>query len=211
MGRCLVTVDLRTKDCKTNETDQTYNVVIGCVHLESMSTASERQNQLKITVDKLQANEKAIICGDFNFDSSQNYGEWQDKTSQSSLENDVLEKVCVDYIDVWPHLMGDEKGFTYDGLTNPECCFDQLLKAKQHERMRYDRVLIKGLIPKHTELLGTNKFRVDNFNEELKDKNKEGKSKCSCFAFKLSSSSERCTACNSAHKGNKTCPAKGIS
>lgn len=69
--------------------------------------------------------------------------------SRAPLENAVLAERLPDYVDAWPRLRGpDDPGHTFDGASNPHV-------ADADERMRYDRVLLRGLVPESIEMLGT--------------------------------------------------------
>ena len=92
----------------------------------------------------------AVFCGDFNFDSTKSYGDWVKRPSKE-LENIVLQKEMPDFIDSWAflkHRENDVDGYTYDGVSNRKYIKDA------NERMRYDRVMAKGLIPKSIEVVG---------------------------------------------------------
>merc|ERR1711974_119613 len=86
-----------------------------------------------------------------------NYGDWKKGSNSAQLEksgadepieNGVLAEVLPDFVDAWPMVRSDE-GFTFDGLANPACIPDL------DERVRYDRVIVRGLLPNAATLLGT--------------------------------------------------------
>lgn len=104
-------------------------MLVGTVHLESLNTHKTREKQLKICADILKTCKNAILCGDFNFCSYQNY------SGGGALENDSLAKILPQYTDMWLSKNPDEKGYTFDSVTNNV--------IHQHERMRYDRVLYR--------------------------------------------------------------------
>lgn len=171
-------------------------IAVATVHLESLNQAKERARQLEIAKSALAgARRRVVLCGDFNFDATQNWGDWRkapawskrkapqdanptsagtgagseadhdsrivsvwdaiaDTGSASSrsspaLENVVLARVLGEsYVDVWPAVHEPiEPGLTFDGAINPHI-------ADGEERMRYDRVMVRGLVPRSMELLG---------------------------------------------------------
>ena len=165
-------------------------VAVGTVHLESLNCAEERARQLRIAKDALAgARRRVILCGDFNFDATQNWGDWRRKAARwptgtdtvrtrperprrdpfsaltgtdtlstrpnpprrdppSALENAVLARVLGgDYVDAWPAVRPEDPGITFDGAVNPYV-------ADCEERMRYDRVMVKGFVPRSVDLLG---------------------------------------------------------
>jgi hypothetical protein len=85
----------------------------------------------------------ALVVGDFNFDATKAWGEWNNSAPQkpepSRLENRVLEEVLPGWIDAWPAVKGfSDMGYTFDGATNLTCVQDR------GEQMRYDRIMVKG-------------------------------------------------------------------
>jgi tyrosyl-DNA phosphodiesterase 2 len=133
-------------------------VGVGTVHLESLDSAPCRRSQLESCAQKLAAEGPAVLCGDFNFDSRRNY------SGKGPLENDVLTEVLPDFVDVWPSLMGRVSGFTFDSDQNP--------MLRRSERMRYDRIMLRGGRPLSIERLGTATLAdpVYGFNAELLEK-----------------------------------------
>ena len=124
---------------------------VATVHLESLASAPIRRKQLSVAAAELPTSEgPRILCGDFNFDSSQNWGDWRFDTSQRlPLENAVLHRTLGGkWLDTWPALYPAEPGLTFDGSTNPHV-------SDHCERMRYDRVMAAGLQPCEAALLGT--------------------------------------------------------
>jgi tyrosyl-DNA phosphodiesterase 2 len=111
----------------------------------------------------------AILVGDFNFDSTRNFNEGGDYLGYicalvilTRLENEVLVEILPQYVDTWPLLHPNDKGYTYDSEVNSV--------IKHYEQMRYDRVMIrsKTWVPTHISLLGnqpikTNLFPSDHF------------------------------------------------
>ena len=126
--------------------------------------------------DALVQYEAALFCGDFNFDSTKNFGDWRpraislhafamatadakapqsaalaghpdSKEDGTNLENKVLGKVLPEYTDCWSVLRPTEAGHTFDGSSNPHVHDAQ-------ERMRYDRVLVRGMAPVAISMLG---------------------------------------------------------
>lgn len=152
-------------------------VAVATTHLESLNNARLRAKQLRIARDTLASYDSAALVGDFNFDSSQNFGDWlprgdrrtmpprperesSDSDSEprppwappsalrrAELENGVLDLVMGDYIDAWPALRPHEAGHTFDGGSNPHV-------ADVEERMRYDRVMVRGIAPAAITMLG---------------------------------------------------------
>ena len=96
--------------------------------------------------------------GDFNFDSSQTWGDWDHnhpKYPKEHLENNVLDEIMPNWVDVWPYLKGTkETGHTFDGATN-------VCVRNKKEIMRYDRIMVKIdtdfklLVPHQIEMIGT--------------------------------------------------------
>ena len=76
---------------------------------------------------------RALLCGDFNFDSQRNF------SGTGPLENNCLEAVLPDFVDVWPLLRPADRGFTFDSERNPV--------IHKPERMRYDRVCVRKATP----------------------------------------------------------------
>jgi len=100
-----------------------------------------------------------MLCGEFNFYATQTYGDWQLlKASRAphELENHVLRDMVPDFVDVWPVLHSDA-GFTFDGTANPKCVHDP------GERMRYDRILARCVLPIGASLMGTQPINRTGF------------------------------------------------
>ena len=117
--------------------------VVGNVHLESLNFAETRKNQLQICERIMRNYTNALVVGDFNFDATKAWGEWNNSAPQkpepSRLENRVLEEVLPGWIDAWPAVKGfSDMGYTFDGATNLTCVQDR------GEQMRYDRIMVKG-------------------------------------------------------------------
>lgn len=121
-------------------------VSIGTVHLESLDSAQLRAEQLEKISGILASSPHAGLMGDFNFDSDRNF-----RKGVMPLENDNIAAHYPDYVDVWPTLRPEEKGYTFDSEVNR--------MIRQFEQMRYDRVLWKSAggqwRPKRIELFGT--------------------------------------------------------
>ena len=113
--------------------------VVGTVHLESLNAPAVRAAQLRACAAALAPHANAVLCGDFNFDDTQAWGDWHRKECDRirPLENDVLGIALPEFEDVWPLLYPGVRGATFDGAHNSVCIADR------HEVMRYDRVLIK--------------------------------------------------------------------
>eukprot|EP00040_Diaphanoeca_grandis_P024409 m.134068 g.134068 ORF g.134068 m.134068 type:complete len:324 (+) comp29718_c0_seq1:96-1067(+) len=136
MGRTLLTANICCGGSKK------FRLNIGTSHFESMDSPATRQKQLTIARKTLNAtsSHQAVLIGDFNFDSSQEYGDW--KLLSTPTEPDKLENVVAfeaagmkSWIDAWHALHPQDKGYTFDGAVNSN------VNDKQ-ERMRYDRVMI---------------------------------------------------------------------
>jgi len=187
MGRSLLIGELmkgendqnnNSNDDDNNEEDIHYqkcfqNCAIGTVHLESLNSAPIRKLQLDTCNKELEKYNNTILCGDFNFDDVQDWGDWRKKIkfqkqlknakSQEEvnlihqvmeaqknipIENHVLLQTIPNYIDLWCELRQssnsrqsisnkEDRGATFDGVTNPTCVFDC------NEVMRYDRIMLK--------------------------------------------------------------------
>ena len=149
--------DKHKKKCRN------FELVVATSHLESLHNQNTREFQIKETAERLKDYPMAVFCGDFNFDSTKSYGDWV-KRPPMELENIVLQKEMPDFIDSWAFLthrndasegyctkvLEDDvdPGYTFDGFSYPRYIKDV------DERMRYDRVMAKGLIPKSIEVVG---------------------------------------------------------
>ncbi len=124
------------------------NICIASVHLESLSTHATRIKQMNEIKEYLKFYPNVIITGDFNFCSYRNY-----VLNSEPLNNTDLVQILDEFKDVWPELKSGEMGYTFDTETN------LMLRYKQLERMRYDRVIYKNtepqFIPVSIELVGT--------------------------------------------------------
>ena len=110
---------------------------IGTVHLESLSSAALRKQQLEIISNHLSTYAHAILCGDFNFDSKRNY-----IAKSLPLENDCLKQYFSGYDDIWTLLHPSQAGYTFDTAKNAN------LAKHRPERMRYDRIMLRSGIYK---------------------------------------------------------------
>ena len=140
MGRTLLVAELAARP----------GVAVATVHLESLDSERVRGEQLAVAARALGGAAHAVLMGDFNFDATRTWGEWRDggvARSPGALENDALPRLLPHFVDAWPVVRGAEPGFTFDGATNPYA-------HDPGERMRYDRVMAKGLRPEHIEMLG---------------------------------------------------------
>lgn len=124
------------------------NICIASVHLESLSTHSTRIKQMNEIKEHLKLYPNVIITGDFNFCSYRNY-----VLNSEPLNNDDLVEIFHEFKDVWLELKGGEMGYTFDTETN------LMLRYKQLEKMRYDRIIYKNtdpaLMPINIEMVGT--------------------------------------------------------
>lgn len=134
MGRRLLLADIKL--------DENELLRIGTVHLESLNSRQERQNQLQIAQNIFNYTPATcILMGDFNFNAHQQ-------------ENIEQFKALPNWIDVWARLMGTQNpGFTYDTEANA------MTKANNEsiDRSRIDRIILKSqtIIPTEIEILGT--------------------------------------------------------
>jgi len=117
-------------------------IAIATVHLESLANHSYREEQLKVCGKVLATYPNAVLVGDFNFDSEQNFA-----PPHEPLENYAL-RLIPDFLDMWQALRPSERGLTFDSKTNPYIA--------KPEQMRYDRVMAKLRIWRatHIELIG---------------------------------------------------------
>mmetsp|Transcript_115181 Transcript_115181/g.308866 ORF Transcript_115181/g.308866 Transcript_115181/m.308866 type:complete len:193 (-) Transcript_115181:228-806(-) len=130
-------------------------LVVATTHLESLSSAPWRRQQLEEASRCLREYEGAVLCGDFNFDDEKTWGDWrrpEPALGPGELENCVLGELLPDFADTWREVHPEDRGYTFDGEENPVCCRDR------GERMRYDRLLARrgpgGWVPLAAELLG---------------------------------------------------------
>ena len=165
---------------KNDMKHKNFELVVATSHLESLHNQNTRELQIKETFERLKDYPMAVFCGDFNFDSTKSYGDWV-KRPPMELENIVLQKEMPDFIDSWAFLTprNDESeylrycgkvleddvdpGYTFDGVSNSKYIKDV------NERMRYDRVMAKGLIPKSIEVVGK-KFVCLSPNSKMRKK-----------------------------------------
>jgi hypothetical protein len=105
------------------------DLAIGNVHLESLANHPVRKAQLCACERALKRFSDALLVGDFNFDSQQNWS-----PPHKPLENAALEEFMHGFVDVWPHLRR-ERGLTFDSSICPY--------IRKHEQMRYDRVMAR--------------------------------------------------------------------
>mmetsp|Transcript_5886 Transcript_5886/g.10112 ORF Transcript_5886/g.10112 Transcript_5886/m.10112 type:complete len:402 (+) Transcript_5886:2-1207(+) len=168
MGRSLLVTKIPVKIPRlkegVDETETCY-IQVGNVHLESLANESRRRQQLVASSEYLAQDHQsqstaAMLVGDFNFDSFQTWGDWNQshpRHSKEQLENTVLAEAMPQWVDAWPYLKGDDPGLTFDGATNP-CARDK------KERMRYDRIMVRmnsdegeklRLEPRGIEMIGT--------------------------------------------------------
>ena len=149
MGRSLLIAEL---DPRRPE-ERWKRGAVATVHLESLNSASIRRAQLATCSQELgmqSALPNAVLAGDFNFDDTQEWGDWRQapvtleeatrllaeadgcRQGQQArpirpaheLENRVLDEVMTDFADVWPLLRPGERGATFDGGANPVCVTD---------------------------------------------------------------------------------------
>jgi len=140
-----------------------FELVVAISHLQSKDNQYTRELQIKETAECLKDYPMAVFCGDFNFDSTKSYGDWV-KRPPMELENIVLQKEMPDFIDSWAflkHRNDVSEGYCWAVLENdvdPGYTIDGVSNSKYikniNKRMRYDRVMAKGLIPKSIEVVG---------------------------------------------------------
>ncbi|CAE8732141.1 unnamed protein product [Polarella glacialis] len=142
MGRSLILAECRARF---------PHLTVATTHLESLKTERIRRVQLQEAAAALRDKRFAVLCGDFNFDATRTFGDWQlavPLRAPHEIENQVLQEVLLDFVDAWPALHSDP-GFTFDGAANPMCVLDE------DERMRYDRILARRtLVPVDAWLMG---------------------------------------------------------
>lgn len=140
MGRTLLIANLTAQP----------STAVATVHLESLDSERVRQEQLAVAERALGGTAHAVLMGDFNFDATRTWGEWRDEDmarKPHKLENAGLARLLPHFVDAWPAVRGAEPGLTFDGANNPYV-------RDPGERMRYDRVMARGLRPVRIELLG---------------------------------------------------------
>lgn len=136
------------------------SVTVGTVHLESLNSAPLRRQQLSEIAKSIVGTHVGtnILCGDFNFDSTRNWADLLDqdanltKGRRAALENDALAEILGEsWVDSWAALRPTDPGLTFDAQNNPYI-------PNPVERMRYDRLMVKGAQPCEAALLGTHPF-----------------------------------------------------
>ena len=130
------------------------------VHLESLSNAATRQFQLQEAARVLAGGSSSVLCGDFNFDSVQSWGDWRAHPAAlrppEELENNCLTTLLPDFVDAWPAAHPLERGVTFDGAINPYV-------HDSKECMRYDRVMVHGQRVARVWLLGVEEPASDHY------------------------------------------------
>ena len=156
MDRSLVAAAISARSSSSSAPRDLPVLIFATVHLESRNAPETRRKQLRAIRTFFDASEYCgaakILCGDFNFDDRQSWGDWQRQAPllpKSQLENRCLEKILPSMIDCWEFLRRkdergeereggedeDEDGATFSGRSNA-CCVDDA-----GEVMRYDRFL----------------------------------------------------------------------
>jgi len=133
--------------CRQLLVAQLGDVAVGTVHLESLANHPMRERQLRSCESILASHSNAILVGDFNFDSEQNF-----KPPHEPLENEALVQIMPEFVDLWPALRA-ERGLTFDSGVNPY--------IGKSEHMRYDRVM--------TRLTSWRATAIDMFGQEPVD------------------------------------------
>lgn len=136
MGRYLIFADIRMN---------AHEILrIGTVHLESLSSPSERTEQLSICQKAFDEGSRSsqILMGDFNF-------------TDENDENEKNFELLRDWIDTWTCLVEpNEYRYTADTEVN----LMRQRNKSHHSRLRYDRIIVrsKTIKPKKIEILGKN-------------------------------------------------------
>ncbi|KAF0977279.1 hypothetical protein FDP41_003932 [Naegleria fowleri] len=114
------------------------------IHLESLDNQPLRAQQMYLISTFLKLYNTAFLCGDFNFDSEENYHK-----DITPLENENLENFYPDFIDIWKELKYPvhDMGKTFIG-----------------DHSRLDRMILKSSIfePVDITMLGTTPFKEVN-------------------------------------------------
>ena len=100
-------------------------IAVATAHFESLNSAPTRSKQLLAASTALAQYERAALVGDFNFDSTQNWGDWREVPPRPPR----------------PSRDDDDDGGGED-------------VSDVDERMRYDRVLARGFRPASIDLMG---------------------------------------------------------
>jgi len=110
-------------------------VFIATVHLESLANARYRKVQLDLISMVLRLSPHSFLMGDFNFDSIRDFHGGPPKENKNIAKFFPPPK----FMDVWPAIHPDKRGFTFDTKENK-----MLHKADMHndEQMRYDRIIM---------------------------------------------------------------------
>ena len=141
MGRTLLVAELGARP----------GTQVATVHLESLDSEVMRQQQLQVAAEALGRARHAVLVGDFNFDDRRTWGEWRDPglaRPAHRLENARLGALLPRFVDAWHAVRGAATpGLTFDGASNPHV-------RDAGERMRYDRVMVRGMRPVQIEMLG---------------------------------------------------------
>ena len=94
---------------------EVVELAIVTVHLVSLDSQIERENQLQRCARYLQGYSSSLLVGDFNFDDKRNHPR---STDYGYLYNDCLTEVLPDYVDVWNQLRPGERGATFNTNEN---------------------------------------------------------------------------------------------
>lgn len=129
MGRSLLAMELPTDDGP---------LVVATAHFESTrGMGATRRAQLEAAFEALDAFERAVLLGDFNFDPAD------------------PEEAALDprYVDLWSALRPAAPGYTEDTTRNTM----RLASKGREKHVRYDRVLARapGWTPRAVSLFGT--------------------------------------------------------
>ncbi|MGE0492969.1 MAG: endonuclease/exonuclease/phosphatase family protein [Vulcanimicrobiota bacterium] len=111
-------------------------VTVANVHLESTAAQRDRRlEQLAEVFDFLERFPRVVLVGDFNFAP-----DWPEN-----------QRLPCHYLDAWQELHPDDPGYTEDTELNGM----RLALSGQPKRVRFDRVLCKGMTPGRIDLVGT--------------------------------------------------------
>lgn len=113
----------------------TVKITIATVHLESLDKKVYRYKQLKLISSLLHTCDTALLMGDFNMDSEENY----DPNDRSILEEDHMRQLLSGYVDMWRELEypKNNPGKTRDTTRNN-------MVEKNDKLVRIDRIMLKS-------------------------------------------------------------------
>lgn len=135
---------------------QIGSVSVSTVHLESLDNSELRQQQLEKMTEIAREHPRSLIMGDFNFDLDYPYkamiqvrairrkvedytiANFHSKIPPKSHHEEAtsIARICPDFIDCWPLLHPNDKGYTFDSENNS--------LPYQYTQMRLDYMLSRG-------------------------------------------------------------------